>query len=114
MMNIQQYELWLADLNPQFGTEPGKIRPVVIVQTDLLNKIHPSAIVCPVTTNVQPNSDILRIHLKKGESNVIADCDIMVDQIRAIDNKRLIKRTGKLSPKKIALLNENLKIILDL
>ncbi len=113
-MNIQQYELWLADLNPRFGTEPGKIRPVVIIQTDLLNKIHPSTIICPVTTNVQPKSDILRVHLKKGESNVVTDCDIMVDQLRAIDNKRFIKRTGKLNSKMIMKLSDNLKTLLDL
>jgi len=113
-MNIQQYDLWLADLNPQAGTEPGKIRPVVIVQTDLLNTIHPSTIICPITTNIKPKSDTLRIHLKKGESNVTTDCDIMVDQLRAIDNKRFIKRTGTLTPKKMEQLIENLKIILDL
>ena len=37
-MKIKQFEIWLADLNPEFGTEAGKTRPVVIVQTDLLNK----------------------------------------------------------------------------
>jgi len=113
-MNLQQYELWLADLSPQFGTEPGKIRPVVIIQTDLLNRIHPSTVICPVTTNVRPKAGILRVHLRKGESNVVADCDIMVDQVRSIDNKRFIKRTGKLTANKINQLTENLKIILDL
>jgi mRNA interferase MazF len=37
-MKIKQYELWIADLNPKFGTEAGKTRPVVILQTDLLNR----------------------------------------------------------------------------
>ncbi len=113
-MNIQQYELWLADLNPQFGTEPGKIRPVVIVQTDLLNATHPSIVICPITTNVQPKADILRVHLRKGESNVQTDSDIMVDQLRAIDNKRLIRKTGKLTTQNIKKLTENIKILLDL
>ncbi|MCY7311344.1 MAG: type II toxin-antitoxin system PemK/MazF family toxin [Chitinophagaceae bacterium] len=35
-MQIKQYEIWIADLNPRFGTETGKTRPVVIIQTDLL------------------------------------------------------------------------------
>ena len=113
-MNIQQYELWLADLNPRFGTEPGKTRPVVVIQTDLLNKVHPSTIICPITTNVQPKSDLLRVHLKIGESNVITDCDIMIDQLRAIDNKRFVKRIGKLSEKKTDQLIENLRTVLDL
>ncbi|MEN6456339.1 MAG: type II toxin-antitoxin system PemK/MazF family toxin [Prolixibacteraceae bacterium] len=46
-MLIKQYEIWIADLNPQRGKEPGKKRPVVILQTNILNKIpHPSTIVC--------------------------------------------------------------------
>ena len=110
----QQYEFWLANLNPRFGTKAGKVRPVIVIQTDLLNKVHPSTIVCPVTTNVQPKVNILRVHLKKGEANVKTDCDIMVDQIRAIDNKRLIKKIGLLPQKRINELNENIQIILGL
>ena len=37
-MKIKQFEIWIADLNPRMGTEAGKIRPVIVVQTDLLNK----------------------------------------------------------------------------
>ena len=113
-MNIQQYEVWLANLSPQFGTEPGKVRPVVIVQTDLLNGVHTSTIICPITTNVKLKSQLLRIHLKKGEANVATDCDIMIDQLRAIDNKRFIKRVGRLPVKKTSALTINLRNILDL
>jgi len=114
-MQINQYEIWIADLNPQIGTEAGKTRPVLIVQTDLLNKIsHPSTIVCPITTNVQNDSDILRVHLKKGMANLNENCDIMIDQIRAIDNKRLIKKVGKLPTDLIEKIKENISIIIDL
>lgn len=114
-MLTKQYEIWIADLNPQIGTEPGKTRPVLIVQTNLLNKIpHPSTIVCPLTTNVKKESEILRINLKKGTANLLQTCDIMIDQVRAIDNKRLTKRIGKLPGELIGLVKENLQIILDL
>jgi len=114
-MAVKQFEIWIADLNPQIGTEPGKTRPVLVVQTNLLNKIpHPSSIVCPITTNIEENSDILRIHLKKGMANVVEDCDVMLDQIRAIDNKRMIKKVGSLSVDVIDKVKENLKIVLDL
>jgi mRNA interferase MazF len=113
-MKAKQYEIWIADLNPTIGTEPGKIRPVIIVQTDLLNKHHLSSIICPLTTNVQKGSEILRIHLKKGYCGLNEDCDIMTDQIRTIDNKRLIKKIG-VAPTDIAeKIKENLKILLDL
>ena len=114
-MQINQYEIWIADLNPQIGTEAGKTRPVLVVQTNLLNKIpHPSTIVCAITTNVQKESDILRVHLKKGMANLNVHCDIMIDQIRAIDNKRLIKKIGNLPTEFIEIVKENIAIIIDL
>lgn len=111
-MVIQQYDIWLANLHPAKGTEPGKIRPVVIIQTDLLNDEHPSVIICPITSKVQPESEILRVHLSKNQLDQLSD--ILVDQIRAIDKKRLIERLGKLTTAQSRRLRENLKIILDL
>lgn len=114
-MSIKQFEIWIADLNPQIGTESGKTRPVLVVQTNLLNKIpHPSTIVCPVTSNVKKDSEILRVHLEKGMAKLNQDCDIMIDQIRAIDNKRLIKKVGSLPQDIIELVKENIQIIIDL
>ena len=114
-MPIKQYEIWIADLNPQIGTEPGKTRPVLVVQTNLLNKIpHPSAIICPITTNVEKDAELLRVHLKKGMANLNEDCDIKIDQMRAIDNKRLAKKLGDLPPELIDRVRENIMIILDL
>lgn len=80
-----------------------------------MNKIpHPSTIVCPITTNIQIDSDILRVHLKKGMANLFEDCDIMIDQIRAIDNKRLIKKAGMIPADLIEKIKENIAIIFDL
>ncbi len=96
-MTVKQYEIWIADLNPQISTEPGKTRPVAILLTDLLNKVdHLSTIICPITTKVTIKSDVLRVHIERGTANVNENCDLMIDQIRAIDNKRLIKRVGML------------------
>ena len=114
-MPVKQFEIWVADLNPKTGTESGKTRPVLIVQTDLLNNAaHPSTLICPITTNVQKDAEILRVHLKKGTANLHQDCDIMIDQIRAIDNKRLIRKTGDLPDDLKESVKENLSIILDL
>jgi len=114
-MLINQYEIWIADLNPQLGTEAGKTRPVLVIQTNLLNNIsHPSTIVCPITTNVKNDSDILRVHLKKGMANLNENCDVMIDQIRAIDNKRLLKKVGSLPSDLIVKIKENIAIVIDL
>lgn len=113
-MKIKQYEIWIADLNPRFGTETGKTRPVVIIQTDLLNKHHPSTIICPLTANVKLEATILRVHLTKGLAKLKEDSDIMIDQIRSIDNKRLLKKVGVLNQEKIDIVKANLSIVLDI
>jgi len=113
-MKIKQFEIWIADLNPRIGSEAGTIRPVVVVQTDLLNKEHPSTLICPITTNVIPEAEILRVHLKKSKFGLKADCDIMIDQIRAIDNKRFLEKVGEVDGKTVLRIRENLKIVLDL
>jgi mRNA interferase MazF len=114
-MEIRQYEIWLADLNPKIGTEPGKTRPVMVVQTNLLNGApHPSTLICPLTTKVSRKSELLRVHIKSGMANLHQDCDILIDQLRAIDNKRLIKKIGELPDSVNQITSENLKIILDL
>jgi mRNA interferase MazF len=112
-MKIKQFDIWIADLEPQRGTEAGKIRPVLIVQTNLLRD-HPSSVICPITTNVALGSEILRVHLKKGTANLKSDSDIMIDQIRAIDNRRLTKKVGELPRDLQFKVKENIKIILDL
>lgn len=111
-MKIKQYDIWLADLNSSRGTEPGKTRPVVIVQTDLLNDTHLSTLVCPITTNVKPEIELLRVHLKKGQLEKLSD--ILVDQVRAIDNQRFIKRLGQLTKEQKQTLKANLRIVMDL
>jgi len=111
-MKIKQFDIWLADLNPSRGTEPGKTRPVVIIQTDLLNETHLSTIICPVTTNVKKESKLLRVHLKKGQLDKLSD--ILVDQVRSIDNKRLLKKLGQLTKDQKNDLKANLRIVLDI
>ena len=113
-MKIRQFDIWIADLNPKLGTEAGKIRPVLIIQTDLLNSAHPSTIICPVTSNVQAGAEILRVHIKKGVAKLKEDCDIMLDQMRSIDNRRLQKKIGSIPVELEELVKRNLKIILDL
>lgn len=114
MTTIKKFEIWIADLEPQRGTETGKVRPVLIVQTDYLNKIHPSTIICPITTNVQTKSNILRVHLSKGDASLSENCDVMIDQIRAIDNRRLIKRIGQLPKQMESQVKRNIITVLGL
>lgn len=106
--------LYMANLEPARGTEPGKIRPVLVLQTDLLNAGHRSTIVLPLTTNVARESRFLRVHLKKGEARLSEDSDVMVDQIRAIDNRRFRRALGAVPPGPLAQVERNLGLLLDL
>ncbi|MBS9524925.1 type II toxin-antitoxin system PemK/MazF family toxin [Litoribacter alkaliphilus] len=115
-MRIRQFEIWIANLNPQKGTEPGKVRPVLVVQTNLLNRIEfPSTIVCPITSNVLKNYEgILRVNINQPIGRLQKESAILIDQVRAIDNVRLIEKLGVL-PDNLALkVKENLKIVMDL
>lgn len=83
-------EIWLANLNPGRGTEPGKIRPVLLLQNQaLLDADHPSTLVVPLTTNLIDDAEPLRIRVAAG-GGLSKDSDLLIDQLRAIDNKRLI------------------------
>jgi len=109
-MKVNQYEIWLANLNPSKGVEPGKTRPVVVIQTNLLNEIHPSTIVCPIISKVNKEAKILRVALNQLDK----ESDILVDQIRAIDKVRLLKKVGKLNKTQIQQLIRSVKIVLDI
>lgn len=90
--------LYLADLNPRFGTESGKLRPVLVVQTDLLNDVgHPSTWILPCTTRLT-GSNQLRVVLGASVAGNPHECEVMIDQSRAVDNRRL-KRVLRALPR---------------
>ena len=90
--------LYLADLQPHRGTEAGKVRPVLVIQTDLLNRTgHTSTWVLPCTTNLR-GENLLRVPIPKGVAGNTKACEVMVDQSRAIDNRRFIKRLRPMPP----------------
>jgi mRNA interferase MazF len=105
--------LYVADLNPRFGTEPGRVRPVVVVQTDALNRVHPSTIICPLTTRTAGFSNPLRVALPEGTSGLKQASDILVDQIKAVDNRRLRRKLGPLPDPYLAELRRKVLLILD-
>lgn len=111
---VRHGDLHIANLNPRRGTEPGKLRPVIILQTNLLNDVeHPSTFVLPCTTNLAGES-LLRVALPKSIAGNTADCEAMIDQCRAIDNRRLTRRLGAVPRPILREIKDKLRLLLDL
>jgi mRNA interferase MazF len=84
-------EVWLANLNPGHRTEPGKTRPVLIVQAQALMEAgHPSTIVAPLTSQFLDDAFPLRVRIPaSGEMH--EEPDALIHQLRAIDDRRLAR-----------------------
>ncbi len=102
-------------MSPRQGTEPGKTRPVLIVQAQpLLDAEHPSTLIVPLTTKLVDDAAPLRVRVSpigrlKGRS------DLLLDQLRAIDNRRLINGPlARLPPTLIAQVERAIRDVLDL
>jgi mRNA interferase MazF len=115
MSKLKRGEIWLADLNPRLGTEPGKTRPVLIVQAQpLLDAEHPSTLIVPLTTNLVDDAAPLRVRVSPI-GRLRRRSDLLVDQLRAIDNRRLIDRPlARLSPLLVRLVDRAIRDVLDL
>jgi len=71
----------------------------------LLDVKHPSTIVIPLTTNILNDAEPLRVRVKR-QGKMKKDSDLLIDQIRAIDNKRLQEKAiAKLSPTLLSKIN---------
>jgi mRNA interferase MazF len=84
-------EVSLANLDPRRGTGSGKTRPVLIVQAQaLIDAGHPSTQIVPLTTKLIDDAEPLRIRIPAGQS-LRRDSDLLIDQLRAVDNRRIAK-----------------------
>lgn len=106
---IQHGGLYTADLSPRRGTEAGKVRPVLVIQTDLLNAVgHPSTWILPCTSRLA-GENVLRVFLPKRIAGNAADCELMIDQSRTIDNRRIKQRLGALPASVLAEVKQKLR-----
>ena len=93
----KRYTIHFADLNPTIGGEIKKVRPVVVVSQNEMNRLLDTVVVCPLTT---------ALHLKwRTRVQIVSagqDAEIAVDQIRTISKRRLRRQIDRLSPEKAA------------
>lgn len=115
MTTINRGGVYLANLNPAKGTEPGKTRPCLVIQSDLLNQVgHTSTAVLPMTSQLIEDASPLRLTIV-ARDRLRVDSQIMIDQPRAIDNRRFSSgMLTKLDDAEMARVDECLKIVLGL
>ena len=92
---MEQYSICLVNLEPTIGHEIKKTRPCVIISPDEMNQNISTIIIAPMTTksHAYPTRIPLTFQGKKGW--------IVLDQIRTIDKRRIIKKLGKISTNKV-------------
>jgi len=106
-MTVCKGDIWLVNLNPsKKNNEMGKIRPVVVYQNDELNQSdYPTTIIFPLSTSLVEDAEPIRMRVSKRE-RLEQDSDVVVTQIRSIDNERFIEKLGRLTPQELQKLKE--------
>jgi mRNA interferase MazF len=86
---MRRGEIWVGNLNPNRGSEVGKIRPVLILQADfLIGQGEPTIIVLPLTTQVRKSKEPLHITIT-ARDRLLHTCQVMPEQPRTLDRTRL-------------------------
>jgi len=114
-MPVKRGHLYIIDFNPRIKTKPGRLRPALVLQSDLVNEAeYPSAIVIPTTTRLVENPGILRFRLKKGQGGVSRDSDLLLGQVIAVANESFRQEIGSLSNPMMEEVENRIRIILSL
>ncbi len=114
-MKIRRGHVYVVDFNPRLKTKPGKVRPAVVVQDDLLNDAgYPSTVVMPVTTKLADTDTPLRLRVSAGVAGLDRDRDVLVAQVIAVANESFRKELGTLPADLAGLLDQKLRTVLNL
>ena len=113
-MEIKRGNIFLANLEPVVGAEQGRTRPVVILQNNLGNRTSPTTIIAPITSKIYSKEFPTNIEITKKESGLKVDSTILLNQIRTLDKRRIIKKLGMLNGLTIHKVDFAIKISLGL
>ena len=100
-MVVHRGDIYYADLSPVVGSEQGGLRPVLIVQNDIGNKHSPTVIAAAITSKQDKAKLPTHITVSTG-CGLSRDSVVLLEQIRTIDKRRLIKKMGSLSENSMA------------
>jgi len=114
-MEITRGHLYIVDFNPRVRTKPGKLRPAVVVQSDIVNTAgYPSTIVIPTTTRLVENPGILRLRIRKGQGGLARDSDLLLGRLIAVANESFRQEIGILPDSLMQELETRIRVILSL
>ena len=97
---VRRGDIWLCDLSNALGSEQTGTRPVVILQNDKGNEASPITIVVPLTSR-KKHYVPTRVPLPAKEAGVAVDSLAMVEQMRCVDRKRLLRKLGQITSQKL-------------
>ena len=109
-MMVLRGDIWLVNFNPvKKNNEVGKVRPALVLQTNELNEgQYPTTIVLPLTTQLIDDAQPLRYRIE-AQDFLKETSDVLVAQIRSIDNSRFIQKLATISSKE----TDYIKTLLD-
>jgi mRNA interferase MazF len=89
-------QIWLVRLDPTEGHEINKTRLVLIIQNDLGNKLHSTTIIAPITSQHLDHVEPYQVNMTKHSTGLIKPSKALLDQVKTIDKRRLVKYLGKI------------------
>jgi mRNA interferase MazF len=113
MASIRRGEVFLVNFDPTVGAEAKKTRPAVVVSNDINNAHSPIVSISPITSNVSKVYSF-EVEVPTGSGGLKSRSKVMVNQTRAVDKARLIRRLGQLPEKIMSDVNRALRLHYDL
>lgn len=113
---VRRGEIYIAQITSDHlvGSEQSGMRPVLILQNDIGNRYSPTTIVAFITSSNKKMDLPIHALLPKHISGLSYDSVVLLEQIRTIDKKRLLKRVSLLSPEFMEIINEKILISLGI
>lgn len=111
--SFRRGDIWTVDLEPVVGSEQGKSRPALVIQNDVGNLYSPVLIVAAITSGENAGYDI-QVEVKAPEGGLHNNSLVLLNQIRAIDKRRVGRFWGHLSPRTMQRVDRAIKISLGL
>ncbi len=111
---LKRGEVYLVNFDPTIGAEIKKTRPALILQNDVANRHSPITIVAAITSQVDATLYPTEVRIPAKEGGLEKDSVVLLNQIRSIDKRRLIRRLGALKPETMERVDQAIEISLGL